>query len=76
MFEIGDKIKLVKWPEEFDVEGYYLDEDTRAFYETILKEGTMLAVDDISEGVSCASVKIGDDTHSILVNHSGFVKVG
>lgn len=78
---VGDRVRLVSMPIEFDSPGYYLHADTRRVYKRLIARKRSIRVNRIDERgrpwIECRfRVNTGRwETHFLLVNHGGWVRV-
>jgi hypothetical protein len=78
---IGDRIRFVAIPSEFDQPGYYLHPCTARVYERLISRGRTVRVSRIDEwGIPWMSCRFGENDgrwgyHSLAFNQDGWVRV-
>ncbi len=78
---VGDRIRLVRMPSEFDQAGYYLHRDTRRVYKRLIERRRPVRVYEIDEWglpwIECRFRRKDGwwERHSLAFNHDGWVRV-
>lgn len=76
---LGDRVRVVSWPTEFDQPDYCLHEETREAYEWLLARRCVLTIDRVEyhdgQSYPWADFTITtygvDAYHTMMLNHSG-----
>jgi hypothetical protein len=77
---IGDRVRLVEYPPEFQTPGYCVHRETVRVYRRLLKRNRALRVSWIEDGQPWVLVRFrrprgGWETHSLALNHDGIARV-
>jgi hypothetical protein len=78
---VGDRVRIVRMPDEFSQEGYFVHEEERLAYEFLIRERRVLKVKRIDEWghpwveFRCRSADGVMVYHELALNHSGLRRV-